>query len=271
MTAFAANSVLCRLALEGDYIDAMSFTTIRLVAGAVALCLILFIRGRSIKPGRPKWGSVGSLFVYMACFSFSYRILGAGTGALILFGAVQLTMIGVAIYSGERLSLLMVTGLVIAVGGLIYLLFPGVSVPDPIGAALMALSGVAWGLYSLWGRGATDPTAETGANFLYAVPLALVMSLLGFGLASVSALGLALAVVSGAVTSGMGYAIWYVALPELSATRAAIVQLSVPPIAAMGGVLFLSEPLSLRIIVATVMLISGISLVLWNRSIQSEL
>lgn len=266
MIAFAANSVLCRLALEGHHIDAASFTSIRLAAGTVALLGILLIRRPPFVIRRPNWMTTGSLFAYMACFSFSYQYLDTGTGALILFGAVQLTMIGAALLAGERLSLMSSSGLFVAAGGLVVLLFPGITVPNPVGAILMGIAGIAWGVYSLGGRDAADPTAATAVNFLYALPLALILSILSFGAASLESYGIALAIASGAITSGLGYAIWYQALPLLSATRAASVQLFVPAIAAIGGVLVLSEPVTLRLVLATILLIGGISLVLWNRS-----
>jgi len=269
MIAFAANSVLCRLALEGQHIDAASFTSIRLAAGTVALLGILLLRWPSFVIRRPNWMTIGSLFAYMACFSFSYQYLDTGSGALILFGAVQLTMISAALLAGEKLSLMSSSGLCVAVGGLLVLLFPGIAVPNPLGAMLMGIAGIAWGFYSLGGRGATDPTAATAANFLYALPIALALSILSFGSAAIEPYGVALAIVSGAITSGLGYAVWYQALPLLSATRAASVQLSVPAIAAIGGVLILSEPVTLRLVVATILLIGGISLVLWNRSMKS--
>src|SRR5690606_28061902 len=265
MIAFAANSVLCRLALEGQHIDAASFTSIRLAAGTVALLGIL-LRRSSFVIHRPNWMTTGSLFAYMACFSFSYQYLDTGTGAPILFGAVQLTMIGAALLAGERLSLMPSSGLFVAAGGLVVLLFPGITVPNPVGAILMGIAGIAWGVYSLGGRDAADPTAATAVNFLYALPLALILSILSFGAASLESYGIALAIASGAITSGLGYAIWYQALPLLSATRAASVQLFVPAIAAIGGVLVLSEPVTLRLVLATILLIGGISLVLWNRS-----
>jgi len=269
MIAFAANSVLCRLALEGQHIDAASFTSIRLAAGTVALLGILLLRWPSFVIRRPNWMTIGSLFAYMACFSFSYQYLDTGSGALILFGAVQLTMISAALLAGEKLSLMSSSGLCVAVGGLLVLLFPGIAVPNPLGAMLMGIAGIAWGFYSLGGIGATDPTAATAANFLYALPIALALSILSFGSAAIEPYGVALAIVSGAITSGLGYAVWYQALPLLSATRAASVQLSVPAIAAIGGVLILSEPVTLRLVVATILLIGGISLVLWNRSMKS--
>lgn len=178
MIAFAANSVLCRLALGGDHIDAASFTSIRLSAGAIALLGILLIRRVPFAIRRPNPKTIVALFAYMACFSLSYKYLDTGTGALILFGAVQLTMISAAILAGERLSVMVSSGLFIAVAGLVVLLFPGVTVPNPLGAVLMGVAGAAWGFYSLGGRGGTDPTATTATNFLYAVPLALVMSAL---------------------------------------------------------------------------------------------
>lgn len=269
MIAFAANSVLCRLALEGQHIDAASFTSIRLAAGTVALLGILLLRWPSFVIRRPNWMTIGSLFAYMACFSFSYQYLDTGSGALILFGAVQLTMISAALLAGEKLSLMSSSGLCVAVGGLLVLLFPGIAVPNPLGAMLMGIAGIAWGFYSLGGRGATDPTAATAANFLYALPIALTLSVLSFGSAAIEPYGVALSIVSGAITSGLGYTVWYQALPLLSATRAASVQLSVPAIAAIGGVLILSEPVTLRLVVATILLIGGISLVLWNRSMKS--
>lgn len=271
MVAFAANSVLCRLALENNYIDAISFTSIRLLAGSVSLMCIMLVRRTTFALRPPHWMAVLSLFAYMIFFSFSYRLLSAGTGALILFGAVQMTMIGVALRAGERLSLLAIGGLIIAIGGLVVLLRPGVSVPDPAGALLMGMAGVAWGVYSLRGRGAVDPTAETTINFLYALPFAIMLSVLTFNSAFMSVFGASLAVASGALTSGLGYVIWYTVVPRLGATKAASVQLSVPAIAAVGGVLLLSEPMSLRVIVATILLISGISLVLWNRRRQDKI
>ena len=208
MLAFAANSLLCRLALGQELIDAASFTTVRVLSGAVALALIVLLRRRGRDRGKADWRTVAMLFAYMAFFSFAYLSLGAGTGALILFGAVQLTMFIVALSEGEHFPLLSWVGLTLAVLGLIYLVLPGVSAPDPLGAVLMAVAGIAWGFYSLLGRGAADPLETTARNFVYSVPLVLLVSLFFFRDFSSSSNGLALAVVSGAIASGCGYVIW---------------------------------------------------------------
>jgi drug/metabolite transporter (DMT)-like permease len=265
MLAFAANSLLCRLALGHGLIDAASFADVRVVSGAVALGLIMLARGDR---GRPvlHWQSVVALFVYVALFSFAYRWLGAGTGALILFGAVQLTMFVTALRNGEHFSLVSWAGLAAAVLGLIYLVSPGVTAPDPLGAVLMAVAGVGWGCYSLLGRRAADPLAATAGNFLYAVPLVVIVNLLFFRDFSVSLPGLGLAVASGAIASGCGYVIWYSALRGLTAMRAATVQLSVPAIAAFGGVALMSEALTLRLVVAAIATIGGVATVLAQRA-----
>ena len=267
MIAFAANSLLCRMALGRELIDAASFTSIRITAGAVTLLLILLIRGNKTKIA-PDWPGVAALFCYMVCFSFAYLSLTAGTGALLLFGAVQLTMFVFAIRGGERFALVSWAGLVAAFAGLVYLVAPGVTAPDPTGAVLMVTAGIAWGAYSLIGRSADRPLLATSANFLYSVPPAIVLSLLFIGSAEVSMNGVLLAVASGALASGLGYAIWYAALPGLTAGRAATVQLSVPVIAAIGGVLLLSEQITLRLLVASSLTIGGIWLVLKSRSAQ---
>jgi drug/metabolite transporter (DMT)-like permease len=262
MIAFAANSLLCRLALGPDLIDPASFATVRVVSGAITLRLIVLLRGGPRSNGGADWRSAFMLFAYMACFSFAYVSLGAGTGALILFGAVQLTMFMFALRGGERFTILSWTGLAVAMFGLIYLVFPGLSAPDPAGAALMTLAGVAWGLYSLLGKGAANPLDATRRNFLYCVPLVLGVSLLFLRDLSVSTTGLALAAASGAIASGCGYVIWYAALPHLTAARASIVQLSVPVIAAFGGVALLSEQMTLRLVLASVATLGGVATVL---------
>ena len=262
MLAFAANSLLCRLALGQELIDAASFTTVRVLSGAVTLALIVLLRRRGRDRGKADWRTVAMLFTYMAFFSFAYLSLGAGTGALILFGAVQLTMFIVALSEGEHFPLLSWVGLTLAVLGLIYLVLPGVSAPDPLGAVLMAVAGIAWGFYSLLGRGAADPLETTARNFVYSVPLVLLVSLFFFRDFSSSSNGLALAVVSGAIASGCGYVIWYAALPSLTATRAATVQLSVPVIAAFGGVVLLSEQITLRLLLASAATLGGVAIVL---------
>lgn len=266
MIAFAANSLLCRIALAHGTIDAASFSSIRLLAGALALALMLRLRRAApVRAGADGWAAV-MLFAYVALFSFAYLTLAAGTGALILFGAVQLTMFGVGLYGGERFRAGAWCGLALAVGGLVVLLSPGPAAPPLAGAAMMAGAGVAWGVYSLRGRGVADPLAATAANFARATPLALLLSLVLVFDARVDAHGAALAVASGALTSGLGYVIWYAALPGLSALRAATVQLSVPPIAAFGGVLFLSEAITLRLAAASITILGGVALVLASRS-----
>jgi len=267
MVAFAANSVLCRLALGAGLIDAASFATVRTAAGAVMLGVILLLR-RSRARARPNWRSVLTLYLYMVFFAFAYRSLSTGTGALILFGAVQLTMFIVALRSGEHFSALSWAGLLLAVAGLVYLVSPGVTAPEPVGAALMAVAGVAWGFYSLVGRTAADPADATAYNFIFAVPLTVATSLVFVTGIDVTPAGAAYAVASGAVASGLGYTIWYAALKGLSATSAATVQLSVPVIAAIGGVLLMSEPVTLRLLLASLATLGGVALVLTQRRRQ---
>lgn len=267
MVAFAANSVLCRLALGDASIDAASFTTVRLLCGAFTLlAIVTFSRGRSWRAARVTWGSAAMLFGYAVAFSFAYVSLTAGTGALILFGAVQVTMIVAALRNGERPRPIEWIGLILAIGGLVYLVLPGLEAPPLLGSALMVIAGVSWGLYSLHGRGAIDPLAETTGNFIRAVPFALVVSTLALIHLHVTVRGLVLAALSGSVASGLGYVIWYVALRGLTATRAAMVQLSVPVLAAIGGVLFLAESLTLRLTLASVLVLGGIGLAITGRS-----
>jgi drug/metabolite transporter (DMT)-like permease len=267
MLAFAANSLLCRAALERGLIDPASFATIRLASGA----LVLTALARSRPPadqarGRTDWLAAVMLFAYVALFSFAYMSLSAGTGALILFGAVQLAMFAAGLRGGEHFSAFEWLGLAVALGGLVYLVSPGVTAPSPLGAAAMAGAGVAWGVYSLRGRRVGDPLQASAANFARAAPLAIVLNLLLWPQAHAQASGVWLAVASGAVTSGLGYVVWYAALKGLGAMRAATVQLSVPPIAAIGGVWLLSEALGFRLVVASVAILGGIALVLTRRS-----
>jgi len=266
MLAFAANSLLCRLALGQDLIDAATFTTVRAVSGATLLSLIMVPGWRRRGRPPPDWRSVLTLFAYMAFFSFAYVTLSAGTGALILFGAVQLTMFLVALREGERFPMASWFGLVVAVLGLVYLVAPGVTAPDPVGAALMVVAGIAWGFYSLLGRRAADPLAATANNFVYSVPLAVIGSLIFIGDLNGSAACVAFAVTSGALASAIGYMIWYAALPSLTAARAATVQLSVPVIAAFGGVALLSEQVTLRLLLASVATLGGVAIVLAQRA-----
>jgi drug/metabolite transporter (DMT)-like permease len=269
MLAFAANSLLCRLALQQQSIDAASFGSVRLVSGALVLWAIVRWRGGPRPAARPDWLAATMLWAYVAAFSFAYLTLPAGTGALILFGAVQLTMFVVGLHAGERFTPAAWAGFALAVGGLLYLVSPGLAAPPLIGTLLMAAAGIAWGVYSLRGRGSGEPVAATAGNFMRAVPLALLVSAASVwlvGAPHASANGMALAVASGALTSGLGYVIWYAALPHLPALRAATVQLSVPPLAALGGVLLLSEALTMRLVVASASILGGIALVLASRA-----
>jgi drug/metabolite transporter (DMT)-like permease len=260
------NSVLCRLALGKATIDAASFSTIRLGAGAAMLLLITAIsKGKLFSMARGNWASAILLFLYAVAFAFAYTSLSAGTGALILFGSVQATMILAALRAGERPGLLEWAGLFLALIGLIYLMFPGLASPSLTSSALMVIAGISWGFYSLRGRGAKDPLAQTTNNFIRALPLAIVVSLIMFGNRHVSTEGLLLAVLSGALASGVGYVIWYTALRGLTATRAATVQLAVPVLAAVGGAVLLSEHISLRLLLSATMILGGVGLTLVGR------
>lgn len=261
MVAFAANSLLCRQALKHTAIDPASFTAIRLVSGALMLWLVARLK-QTAPAGKGNWPSAFALFVYAAGFSFAYVSLPAASGALLLFGAVQATMIGHAVWAGERLRVLQVVGVMLAFAGLVGLLLPGLSAPPLTGALLMIGAGIAWGVYSLRGKGAGDPTRVTAGNFMRAVPITLALSFIMFDFSSVDAAGFYYAIASGALASGLGYAIWYTALPSLKNTSAASVQLSVPVIAALGGIVFLGESMTLRLILASVAILGGIALVI---------
>ncbi len=262
LLAFAGNSLLCRAALAHTQIDAASFTTVRMVSGALALWLLVQLRTPDgARTGQGSWGSAAALFAYAVAFSFAYVQLGAALGALILFGAVQTSMTSWGLLRGERLRALQVLGLLLAFGGLLGLLLPGLSAPPLAPALLMVLAGCAWGVYSLRGKGAGDPLQVTAGNFMRTVPMALALSLALAAQARLDTAGLIYAMLSGALTSGVGYAIWYAALPHLRATSAATLQLSVPVIAAAGAVLFLGEALSLRLLLASVAILGGIALV----------
>ena len=269
MIAFAGNSLLCREALKHTSIDAASFTTIRLVAGAVTLWLVVQMH-RGTRVGHGSWLSALALVVYAAGFSFAYVSLPAAMGALLLFGAVQLTMIAHGIWVGERLRRPQLVGLVLALGGLVGLLLPSLSAPPLFGSVLMLSAGIAWGIYSLRGKAAGDPTRVTAGNFLRAVPIAVVLSVLMHEHVSLDSAGFWLAVASGALTSGIGYAIWYTALPGLQATTAATVQLSVPVIAALGGVALLDEPVTMRLLVASIAILGGIALVILEKQARES-
>ena len=260
MLAFAANSLLCRLALRDTAIDPASFTTIRLVSGALVLWMLLRPWRRPAIGG--SWPSALALFGYAAAFSFAYRSLSAGTGALLLFGAVQLTMFAGAWHAGERVSRRQAGGIALATGGLLVLLLPGIDAPPVSGALLMALAGVAWGWYSLLGRGVPDPLSATAGNFLRCLPIVFALWAGTAETASHDPRGMTYAIASGALASGVGYAVWYSALRGLSASQAASVQLSVPVIAAIGGIAFLGESPSWRFAIAGFAVLGGIALTL---------
>ncbi|MDP1961957.1 MAG: DMT family transporter [Reyranella sp.] len=259
MLAFAGNSLFCRLALRDTEIDAASFTAIRLASGALVLAALLMLRGKRPTAGG-SWPMAAMLFAYAVCFSFAYRDLTAATGALLLFGAVQFTMMGYGLWTGERIRGLRLVGLLVALAGLVWLLLPGLASPPWLEAVLMLAAGAAWGVYSLLGKGAGDPTAATGGNFLRSLPFAAALALTATTAGTVDHTGALSAVLSGAVTSGLGYVLWYAALPMLKATTAATVQLCVPAIAALGGAMLLAEPVTARLLVASVAVLGGIAL-----------
>ena len=284
MIAFASNSLLCRAALKQNDIDVASFTFARIFSGAVALSLIMCVRGKASADRTPaaltgrffswslltqclelrngSWSSAVGLFVYAAAFSFAYVTLSAGTGALLLFGAVQATMILWGLHKGERLGAIQIVGFIVAVTGLVALVFPGVSAPPIAGSILMLGAGVAWGIYSLRGKGERNPAGATTGNFLRAVPFAAALIIFSASSIHLHLEGILYAVLSGAITSGVGYIIWYSALPQLKATTAAIVQLSVPVLAATGGILLLGEPITPRYMFASIAVLGGIAIVI---------
>lgn len=265
MLAFAGNSVLCRLALKDTNIDAATFSIIRLVSGAIGLWLLLALRKRGIGD-RGSWSGAFALSLYVVTFTFAYIKLDTGAGALLLFGAVQLSMLAYGFFRGERLVRLAIAGLLLSLGGLVALLLPGASAPPAGSAALMIIAGLAWGAYSLLGRGTADPLGLTAANFLKGVPIALVLCLPFIGELQFDEWGAFYAVLSGALASGLGYAMWYAALRGLNAMQASTVQLSVPILASLAGVILLSEPLTMRMVAASIAVLGGISLVLCTKA-----
>jgi drug/metabolite transporter (DMT)-like permease len=270
MIAFASNSLLCRAALKQTSIDAASFTFVRVFSGAVVLWLIMNLR-RMIRTTRDvgvggNWISALALFLYAAGFSFAYVDVAAGTGALLLFGAVQATMILWGLHKGERLRAIQIVGLIVAMTGLVVLLFPGLSAPPLFGSILMLGAGVAWGIYSLHGKREKNPVTATTGNFVRAVPFASAVSIIFLRWLDLDLAGVIYAIISGAITSGLGYVIWYGVLPSLKAASAATVQLSVPVLAAAGGILLLGEPLTLRYLLASVAILGGIALVVLEKN-----
>jgi drug/metabolite transporter (DMT)-like permease len=274
MIAFASNSLLCRAALKQTTIDAATFTFVRIFSGAAALWLIMEFRrrltverslGLSVQRAG-NWLSALALFAYAAAFSFAYVDLSAGTGALLLFGAVQATMILWGLHKRERLDTIQIVGFIVAVTGLIVLVFPSLSAPPLVGSILMLGAGVAWGIYSLRGKGEKNPASATAGNFLRAIPFAAVLSIIFAPWVHVDLAGVSHAIISGAITSGLGYVIWYSALQDLKAASAATVQLSVPVLAATGGILLLGEPLTLRYLLASIAILGGITLVVLEKN-----
>jgi drug/metabolite transporter (DMT)-like permease len=269
MIAFASNSLLCRAALKQASIDAASFTFIRIFAGAVVLWLVLNLRRMTRTTPSVglcgNWISALALLLYAAGFSVAYVAVAAGTGALLLFGAVQATMILWGLHKGERLRVIQILGLIVAMTGLVVLLFPGLSAPPLFGSILMLGAGIAWGVYSLRGKKEKDPVTATTGNFVRAVPFAAAVTIIFLRSLDVDLAGVGYAIVSGAITSGLGYVIWYTVLPSLKAASAATVQLSVPVLAAAGGILFLGEPLTLRYLVASLAILGGIALVVFEK------
>ena len=272
MLCFAGNSVFCRLALRQTSIDAASFTSVRLVSGALVLALLVYgrLRLRGAAAVRPaglggNWISALALFVYASTLSFSYANMSTGIGALLLFGAVQATMISTGLWRGERLNARQTAGLVVALAGVVAILSPGLDAPPLASALLMLTSGVAWGVYSLRGRSVADPTGDTAGNFLRATPMSVLLSALFLTHQHLDGQGVLYAVLSGAITSGLGYAIWYAVLPKLTRTRAAAVQLSVPVLASLAGALFVNEPITLGLLLTSTAVLGGIALVVYGK------
>ncbi|HUR99365.1 MAG TPA: DMT family transporter [Pyrinomonadaceae bacterium] len=267
LVAFAFNSILCRMALRGGEADAAGFTAVRLASGAVALIVIsyFFGKGRGSNTRRGNWISAFFLFGYAICFSFAYVGLTAATGALILFSSVQFTMITVTLFRGDRPGSLEWIGLLTALGGLVYLVFPGLSSPPFYASMLMAAAGVAWGVYTLRGKGSGDPLGDTTGNFIRTVPMIAIATIPFLSQINLSARGIVLAVLSGAIASGGGYTVWYAVLKHHTATRAAVLQLAVPVIASLAGVLLLSESMSSRLLIASTLILGGIAVTIVGR------
>lgn len=271
VVAFAANSILCRMALGPGAIDAASFSVIRFLSGAVMLLLISARTGKTFASVQGSWAAAIVLTVYALPFAFAYTWLSAATGALILFGGVQVTMLTTALVSGERPHPMQWAGVAVAIAGLITLMLPGLTAPSPAGAMLMAVASVAWGVYSLRGRGSPNPLAETTGNFVRAVPLIALVSLVALSGIHVETRGVLLSVASGVIATGLGYVVWYAALRGLSAVRAAVVQLAVPVLTTMGGVIVLGESVSVRLLASTILVLGGIAMAIVGtmRSIRS--
>jgi drug/metabolite transporter (DMT)-like permease len=269
LLAFAGNSILCRFALKETAIDPATFTLVRIISGAVLLWIVTTAR-KTNGSNQGGWFSATALFLYAAGFSFAYTQLSAGTGALLLFGAVQATMIIWGFFRGERLHVGGAIGLAFALCGLVGLTWPGVSTPPLLASCSMLAAGIAWGVYSLRGRSIANPLQATAANFLRAAPLAILLSGLLWNRMNLDRAGVVAAIVSGAITSGLGYVIWYAVVPELGAIRASIVQLCVPVLAAGAGIAFLNETLSTRVTLAAAAILGGVALALVKKSATSQ-
>lgn len=266
MLAFAGNSVLCRLALEQGAIDPASFTSIRLLSGAIVLCLLLWATNSTqyrqlLSMQQSTWWGGFALFGYAAGFSFAYLSLPTGTGALILFASVQITMLALAFAQGNRFTLWQWSGFALALIGLVYLLLPGISAPPLLGALLMAVAGIAWGVYSIMGKKVDNPTQSTAENFIRASIITLLLSVIFISQVEISVTGFLFAIASGAITSGLGYAIWYAVLPHLAPASAASLQLTVPVLATIGGLIWLNEALSIRLVLASIAILGGVAMV----------
>ena len=266
LLAFAGNSVFCRLALSANEIDAASFTTIRLLSGIVVLAVILKMANlKASNTSKGSWKASFMLFIYAITFSYAYTTLETGTGALVLFASVQMTMVVASLFSGKKLHYLEWVGVLTAFSGFVYLVLPDLSTPSLTGFVLMAISGIAWGIYTLFGRASSNPLSDTAYNFIYTLPFVLILTAVTFQQATLSWDGILLAVLSGGIASGIGYTIWYMAVGGLSITQAAVVQLLVPAIAAMGGVLFADEILSYRLLLSSLIIFGGILAVILGR------
>ncbi len=269
LLCFSANSILCRLALAARLIDPASFTTVRILAAAVMLTASVWLKYRRLpRLARARPRSVAAVFVYLVFFSFAYTRLGAATGALVLIAAVQLTMLCLAVLQGERFPLLSWIGFATAIAGVLWLLLPGATAPDPWGATLMAISGVAWGFFTVFARGSDHPEETNASNMLWCVPPALLVNLFWLGGMHWTVAGLVLGIASGAIATGLGYIVWYLALRHLLVTQATIVQLSMPAVVALAGVVFLAEPLTARLLVASAAMLGGIALALVQRPVR---
>ncbi len=266
LIAFAANSVICKMALGEELIDAPAFTIVRLLSGAIVLLFILLItKNKSASNQKGSWFSSAMLFLYAISFSFAYNSLDTGTGALILFGAVQISMVTISLFNGNKLDLREWIGMIISFIGFVYLILPGVTAPSPIGFVLMALAGTAWGIYTLQGKKSKDPLRDTAFNFIRTIPFLIVLLFFVYQKISFSYDGIWLAIISGGITSGIGYTIWYIALRGLTSTQAAVVQLLVPIIAAFGGVLFVSEKITSRLSWSSLMILGGIIIIIYYK------